>query len=84
MSVKSFREYTNDWLSNECDYPYTMNESNTWLDGLIESAINDDNGHFGNCVGECNACMMCTLTDLLNDYNNYLDVNHQYRKRKRK
>ena len=35
----------------------------------------DENKHFGDCVKECNACLMCEITALLNDYWEYTKLN---------
>jgi len=46
---------------------------------FLISSVNmmlDENKHFGDCIKECNSCLMCQITDLLNDYWAYTKQNH--------
>ena len=45
---------------------------------LIEifAGVQEENRHFGDCILECNSCLMCELHCLLDEYWEYTQQNH--------
>lgn len=52
-----------------------IEDAKSYLSSIINMMLNEDK-HFGDCIKECNPCLMCEVTDLLNDYWNYTKNNH--------
>lgn len=49
-------------------------DAKSYLTTVITMMLSE-NKHFGDCVKQCNACLMCEITALLNDYWEYTKLN---------
>lgn len=52
-----------------------LEDAKSFLLTTVNMMLQDDK-HFGDCVKEINSCLMCEITDLLNDYWEYTKQNH--------
>lgn len=49
-------------------------DAKSYLSTVMNMMLREDK-HFGDCVRECNACLMCEITALLKDYWEYTKLN---------
>lgn len=49
-------------------------DAKSYLTTVVNMMLNEDK-HFGDCVKQCNACLMCEITNLLKDYWEYTKLN---------
>lgn len=70
--MKTLSEFYYDQNKEEFE---DLEEAKSLLLTTVNMMLQDDK-HFGDCVKEINSCLMCEITDLLNDYWEYTKQNH--------